>query len=363
MTFQGLVSSHMCRERKLRGQFVLLLLISLLVSYGLVFVNSMVEGIQQRYVMLGDGEITIQGAYPEGEQVVLASALIYGTDAVKPIALKGVGAGYFSDERKAALRSLSFAGEQDAHSVTLGRTLATELGLRLGDRALVVIAFEDSFRPVLCKVGGIYDSGYAELDANLAFLPSKALDPYGFPVQTELVVGKGLEQTLDRIRKEGYSARAWYEEEDDLVENLVTSRKLILVVFCVIILLAAYFASEFASVLIYDRRRDIALLSLLGSTHRSIMKAFIRGICILESAAVFLGLVLGIAVSFLSRPLLGAVADYGFPSLTYYLLTFTIKVPFGQLVLVTLFLLAASVVSATIGIRGIRRIEPLSLVA
>lgn len=363
MTFQRLVSSHLCRERKLRGQFVLLLLISLLVSYGLVFVNSMIEGIQQRYVMLGDGEITIQGAYPEGEQVILASALLYGTGSVKPVALKGVGEGYFSGGRKAALRSLSLSEEQDAHSVTLGRTLATELGLHLGDKALVVIAIGDSFRPMLCKVGGIYDSGYAELDANLAFLPSKALEPYGFPVQTELVVGKGLEQALQRIREEGYSAHAWYEKEDDLVENLVTSRKLILVIFCVIILLGAYFASEFASVLVYDRRRDIALLSLLGSTHRATMRAFIRGICLLESAAVCLGLVLGIGLSFLSRPMLGAIADYGFPSLTYYLLTFTIRMPLGQLALVSLFLLVSSVVSAAIGIRGIRRIEPLSLVA
>ncbi|MDD7201984.1 MAG: FtsX-like permease family protein [Sphaerochaetaceae bacterium] len=363
MTFQQLVSSHLIRERKLRGQFVLLLLISLLVSYGLVFVNSMVEGIQQRYVMLGDGEITVQGAYPEGEQVILASALIYGSSSVRPIALKGVGDSYFSAGRRAALRSLSRLEEQDTHSVTLGRTLANELDLKLGDKALVVIAIGDSFRPMLCKVGGIYDSGYAELDANLAFLPSKALEPYGFPVQTELVVGKGLEQSLRQIREEGYSARAWYEEEDDLVENLVTSRKLILVIFCVIILLGAYFASEFASVLVYDRRRDIALLSLLGSTRRSITRAFIRGICLLESMAVFLGLVLGILLSFLSRPLLGAISDYGFPSLTYYLLTFTIRIPLGQLALVALLLLVASVVSAAIGIRGIRKIEPLSLVA
>lgn len=363
MSFACFYSRHVLKEKKLKGQFVLLLLISLLVSYGLVFVNSMIEGIRERYVLLSDGEITVEGSYPGGDEVALASALIYGSDTVLPVALKGVDDSYLQGKRNRALRTLSLSEERDAHSVILGKSLAEQLGLHLNDRALIVIALGSSFRPLLAKVGGIYDSGYAELDANLVFLPFETLKPYGVPIQSELLAVEDVPKTLEKIREQGYQAHAWYEKENDLAQNLATSQKLIWFIFLVIILLAAYFASEFAVTLVYDRRRDIALLSLMGATHRTIMHAFARGICILESLAVFLGVLAGMLLSFLSKPIFGCVSDVGFPALKYYLLSFSIRIPWGQLVSFALLLLASSLVSALIGMRGMRRIDALFLVS
>ena len=200
MRFACFYSRHVLKEKKLKGQFVLLLLISLLVSYGLVFVNSMIEGIRERYVLLSDGEITVEGTYPEGDEVALASALIYGSDTVLPVALKGVDARYLQGKRNSALRMISLSEERDAHSVILGKSLAEQLGLRLNDRALIVIALGSSFRPLLAKVGGIYDSGYAELDTKLVFLPFETLKPYGVPIQSELLRVEEVPNKLEKIR-------------------------------------------------------------------------------------------------------------------------------------------------------------------
>ena len=86
------------------------------------------------------------------------------------------------------------------------------------------------------------------------------------------------------------------------------------------------------------------------------MHAFARGICILESLSVFLGVLAGMLLSFLSKPILGCVSDVGFPALKYYLLSFPIRIPCGQLVFFALLLLASSLVSALIGMQGMRRL-------
>jgi lipoprotein-releasing system permease protein len=72
------------------------------------------------------------------------------------------------------------------------------------------------------------------------------------------------------------------------------------------------------------------------------------------------GTLLGIVMSSNLSPLLSVVADRSIPSLSYYLLDFSVVYPLGDILVIVLVLLLVSVVSVQFSLRRVKRIEPLS---
>lgn len=354
MTFFSLLSRRLMKDRRLAGQFVLVLLSAALVSFGLVFVHSMVEGIRERYVLLGEGDVTIEGEYTEGEVVIAAQALLYGKTDVRPLMIKGVRDSYLSGERGKAL--VRFRGEgRSAHGIILSEQTAKDCGLGIGDKVLAAFSLSGSLRPLLCTVDGLYASGYREMDEHLAFMQFDTLVPYGFLVQTELIGKEPVDQILNRIREQGYNARPWWEREDAVAENLVTSERVVTMMFIVVVLLCAYFVGEFASTLLWDHRADIALLHLMGAGKSVLKSACLTAIALVALLAIVLGMALGILVSYLLVPLLPLLADKNIPSLSYYLLQFRIEVPMARLLEIMFLLLGASMLSGMLALRPLSK--------
>ena len=364
-TFVSLIAHKRLLDKRLRSQFFLILVVASLVTVSLTFVYSMSSGIANKYALLGNGHLAVDGKVPvmegiQAQEVLYCTALMYGQVETQTVAVKGIKEGYFTEER---LKEITLKKEELASSfpsVMISQSLAKKLDLRLGDKTMLLIIHEGTFKPVLCVVGSLYDSGYKELDDSLVFFPYDQLRRFDFPMRTELILeGKDIEKVKTQLKEQGYNVSAWYDQNRDMYDNLMTSQNAVVGVFLVVALLCAFFVSEFASSLINDHRKEISTLKLLGAPDEKIIKGYLLSIVLVTMSAVVFGTALGLLLTKLFHPVLLFLQKQDIGALSYYLLTFDLVVPFRPLSLVLLFLFALSVLSTLISLRSVKKIPVL----
>lgn len=92
-----------------------------------------------------------------------------------------------------------------------------------------MLVSDNGIRPQFCVVGSLYDSGYRELDANLAFCDYSLIHRLfkgSEETYHELLVTQDRIEPLKRdFKAEGYAVTSWDEENFTIATNLNTSRQ------------------------------------------------------------------------------------------------------------------------------------------
>ncbi len=356
-----------------------ILLISLVVAslvFAQIFVVSMSRGIADKYALLGNGHLQLhESAGLELEpieglldtQLVAQSyALIYSPEANKMVRLKGVGPDYFNDLRLSQLNmgSVEAADATNLPHILISTTLAEELGVAVNDRVALMLVSQSSIRPQLCVIRNLYDSGYKELDANLVFCDYELMQRlFGGKEETyyELLVEQSRMQSIKGdLQMQGYSVTSWDEENYSVATNLNTSRQAVLGVMVAVAILCGYFISELSRELVEDDKHKIAMLTLLGARKVFIRKVYFSTVMLVTLVSVLAGTLSGILLANNLAPLLAYIADKSIPSLSYYLLDFSIVIPSFDILSIILVLLLVSMISVQWSLRRVKVIEPLS---
>ncbi len=371
----GYKGSRAAKKRILFNLILITLVVSALV-FAQVFVVSMSRGIADKYALLGNGHLQIHEgsmlAVPEKEgvldiQLVAQSyALIYSPEGNKMVRLKGVEAEYFNDLRTSQITLQEGIPKESTtlEQVLLSTTLARELQVGIGDRVALMLVGESGIRPQFCVVGNLYDSGYQELDANLAFCDYDLIHRL-FKGSEEtyyelLVEPERIESLKQDYKVEGYTVTSWDEENFTIATNLNTSRQAVLGVMVAVAMLCGYFISELSRELVEDDKHQIAMLTLLGARHSLVRSVYFYTVMMVTVLSILGGTLLGILMSSNLSPILSMVADRSIPSLSYYLLEFNVVYPLGDILFIVLVLLLVSVLSVQFSLRRVKRIEPLS---
>ena len=356
-----------------------ILLISLVVAslvFAQIFVVSMSRGIADKYALLGNGHLQIHEraglelgpveGLLDTQLVAQSHALIYSPEANKMVRLKGVGPEYFNDLRLAQL-SMGVAEEGQATNlpqILISTTLAEELGVMMNDRVALMLVNQNSIRPQLCVIRNLYDSGYQELDANLVFCDYVLMHRlFGGKEETyyELLVEQSRMQSIKGdLLMQGYSVTSWDEENYSVATNLNTSRQAVLGVMVVVAILCGYFISELSRELVEDDKHKIAMLTLLGARRVFIRKVYFSTVMLVTLVSILAGTLAGMLLASNLGPLLSYIADKSIPSLSYYLLDFSISIPAFDILSIILVLLFVSMISVQWSLRRVKVIEPLS---
>ncbi|MCK9192046.1 MAG: hypothetical protein M0P10_10965 [Sphaerochaetaceae bacterium] len=368
-----LFSSH---KKKLKGSFILISLVVMLLVMSQIFVDSMSEGIVKRYALLGSGHIETSvledvSSYDfieEENDVSKGSALAYGADEVSQVVmLKGVDDSYFKKERASVINFNMTDETSTLSNIYISKILSEQLNIGLGDK-MAIVADNGASRlfPKLCFVKGIYDSGYKELDQYLIFCDKLLLSKIynnNLEQHKEIILNDGISvQTATSImNNDGINAIPWYSMERDLYANLLTSTQTLLIVFLAIALLSGFFISSVASDLISSSHRNIAINKLLGLSSKKIRWVYFIAIEIVTLLSILCGMILGIAMSFIFPVFLQFLAKQSISSLSWYLLTFDINIPIRKLLLITLSLLTVSFLSVYLSLKRANKIEPMYL--
>jgi lipoprotein-releasing system permease protein len=371
----GIKSSAAAKRRILFNVLLISLVVAALV-FAQLFVVSMSRGIANKYALLGNGHLQVHEdagtTIPEHEHIVDVQlvaqtySLVYSPSKNLMVRLKGVGNSYFNELRQSELTFLDTPLETKGSSlpqILLSTSIAEKLEVGQGDRVALMMISNNSLRPQLCIVGNLYDSGYKELDENLAFCDFSLFEKlFASKADTyfELLVDDGeLSAVRSSLEKEGLSVTSWDQENYAVATNLETSRQAVLGVMIIVAILCGYFISELSRELIEDDKSRIALLKLLGAGNPLIRGVYFSTVMLVTLISIVLGTVGGVLMGLNLGSMLLFLAQKSIPALSFYLLDFQVIIPYVDIAIILIVLVLVSSLSVLWSLRRVRKIPLL----
>jgi len=200
--------------------------------------------------------------------------------------------------------------EPGSRRMILGRVLAAELGLRLGDPVTVLLPRADETGNLVPEIGaftvsGIFEVGLADHDATLALVPLADLallaggaapagvrlrfeDPIDAPVLARAVAA-ALGGSLE--------VRDWTEDHAAYFHAIRLEKTMMTLILLLIVAVAAFNIVASLVMVVSDKRTDIAILRTLGLARRAVVGIFVTQGTVIGWLGTAAGVALGLALA------------------------------------------------------------------
>jgi lipoprotein-releasing system permease protein len=198
--------------------------------------------------------------------------------------------------------------------IILGRRLAGQLGVSLGEAVQLVSPLgTPSALGVIPRirrfyVAGIFESGMHEYDNTLVYMnlpdAQKFFDLGDVATTVEIRVRDVYQarEVANRIQQElgfPYFAEDWSRLWPNLFSALRLEKTVYFLVLLLMILVGAFNIISTLTMVVMEKRKDIAVLQSMGATRRSIKRIFLIKGCVIGGIGTFFGLLLGYGVCLL----------------------------------------------------------------
>jgi lipoprotein-releasing system permease protein len=251
----------------------------------------------------------ITAATPERQGTVLLAA---GTRSAG-VTLRCVDPGAFARDDGLHRYLSTAAGSLDLNgprTILLSAALARTLGIGAGDELLSVAGLPSAGaalpRVTRFTVGGVYETGYQELDKAVAyagleaaasalprgartFLGIKVADPFG-PLTAVA------DQVADALGSET-SVASWRDLERTRLASFETTRWLLVLIMGLVAMVAAANVSSTVLMLVLERRQEIAILLGIGARPAVLTRSFLFAGLVAAVAGTTLGTAIGLVVA------------------------------------------------------------------
>jgi lipoprotein-releasing system permease protein len=195
--------------------------------------------------------------------------------------------------------------------IVLGRFLAIDLGVRIGDGVVLLIPRPDgrgSLEPVLERfvVRGVFEAGVQDHDASLALIHmddaarllgiGDAVTSVRFltdDVMSAPAVAAALSDSLDA----GYRTSDWTIENESYFRAIRLEKMMMSILLSLIIGVAAFNIVASLVMVVTDKTTDIAILRTLGMSPGDVVKVFFIQGAVIGWLGVFVGVVAGIVLA------------------------------------------------------------------
>ena len=197
------------------------------------------------------------------------------------------------------------------YNIIVGEILARYLGVAIGDDISVILP-RVTVTPVglfprvkRFHVSGIFQVG-AALDGSTVFIhlaDGQKLFQYGDKVKglrlqlDDLFNVEATLPTLLTLMPAGSSATSWTQTQGSLFAAVKMERLMVSLLLLIIVAIAAFNIVSILTMMVADKRADIAVLRTMGATPRTIMAVFmIQGISV-GAVGIVLGIIIGVPVA------------------------------------------------------------------
>lgn len=298
-------------------------------------------------------------------------------------------------------------GLEKNKSVIIGRSLAEELQLKVGDTLKILTYIYDSDnqtarvtpRPNRLTIVGIYSVGYQELDKvsvfisletgkrmlafnqSEQFLKIKVKDPF-----KDFMI---LEEKIQNSIKNQYdvgTVRSWYTLKENHYKAYETTKWLLFFIMMLIVLVAAFNISSSMYMVVMDKMQEIGILKSMGASPSTITFSFIVVGFLSGFIGVISGMIVGLLIAvnineviqsieivinffvfvfnYIMKPFIGEQnIDYIYLlNPEYYLEVIPIRLEFFIITLVVISALALSVCFAYFPARRAGKTKPLEVI-
>ena len=201
---------------------------------------------------------------------------------------------------------------EELPGIVIGSTLKETLAVELGDCVQVTsptigYSFSDGhLRPPVAKqfrVQGVFKAGFDQYDSKLMY--ADLYEAQAFYGAGDTVTGVEMRirdidesaevvQRVDALLSNGiYHTMDWEELNHGLFTALRIQQILMSLVLALIILVAAFTVIATLIMIVFDKKREIAVLKAMGATDSSLLRAFLYQGLIIGFAGTLVGLGLG----------------------------------------------------------------------
>ena len=202
-------------------------------------------------------------------------------------------------------------GTVELSGLLVGQELARQLGVAPGDAVSVVSPLGTPGpagmvpRVKRFVIAGVFDSGMYDYDTTLAYMALPDAQRFfelkdtvsGIEVRVADVYGardvaRQIETALGGFP---YRARDWMEVNRNLFSALKLEKVVYGIVLCLIVVVAAFNILATLTMVVKEKRRDIAILKAMGGTNAAIGRIFVLNGTVIGLAGTLIGNVLGLA--------------------------------------------------------------------
>ena len=375
------------KKGRLTGCMILIALVMAPLVCALIFSESMMAVITNKYIYLSDGHIQIS----EGQktinnfditciddyaisidEVTTGYALMYSSTNTCSIMIKGVDEQYFNQQRMSQIKieTSNTDSKSNVKGICISKTTAKKLGVTIGDRVALMVVPDNPdkvLRPVLVRIDGLFSSGYDQLDQYIAFLDieyAKTLYSMSSSTSYEILIKDQYVEdlrALEPIVGRNFNISYWDQNNVSVYENFITSKQMILIILILIVCVAAFYTASVAQQMIQDDINEIAIAKLIGASDKLVKNTAFISIYTVTIAGMLLGIVFGIIIGINLGPILTWLSSLGIESFTYYLLDFKITIPWLRILIIGSCLLIVSLVAIKLALRKTKTITPIRL--
>ncbi|NTU59481.1 MAG: lipoprotein-releasing ABC transporter permease subunit [Deltaproteobacteria bacterium] len=204
----------------------------------------------------------------------------------------------------------------DVPGILIGREMARNMGLFVGDRVQVVSPVGSStpvgFVPRLraFRVAGIFASGMYEYDTSFVFVALGEAQDFlrlgdavsGVEVRVkDIYEARAIARQIEGRLGPGHVARDWSEMNRNLFSALKLEKKVMSIILALIVLVAAFNITSTLIMVVLEKSREIAILKSMGATNRSIRRVFVLEGMVIGGLGTGAGLLGGWLLCFLLR--------------------------------------------------------------
>jgi ABC-type lipoprotein release transport system permease subunit len=214
-----------------------------------------------------------------------------------------------NDPYREGLVSGEFLTPDDREGILIGRPLAAKMGLSVGDQIdLTANTSNGGVNEQLFTIRGIYSTETRAFDNAIVFLPlakAQAMTQTENHASTIFVLLKDKDQTqavVNALQSTNYKILTWTTMNDVIIQTESLANSYMSLFYLIVLAVTATVIINTLVMAVFERTREIGILSAIGMKSRRIMAMFLAETSILAVGGILLGLVLGVSVvSYLER--------------------------------------------------------------
>jgi len=262
-----------------------------------------------------------------------------------------------------------------SNQILLGRFVAANLRVEVGDRITLWVAEVEAGRPkprrTSFTVAGIFSAGVEAHDANLALThlgdASRLNGLDGRPEAIAVRLDEPMNvASVERVLRErlgtGYRWSNWAEENRSLFQAMAIEKTMITIVLMFIAGIAAFNIVASLMMVVNEKEKGIAILRTMGLSPKKLTRIFLVQGALIGVGGTLAGVVIGLALALNLETILPWLEQtFGFqimPGDVYYVTRVPSEIRLGDLLLIPGFALAMTLLATVYPSRRAAKIEP-----
>jgi ABC-type lipoprotein release transport system permease subunit len=208
-----------------------------------------------------------------------------------------------NDPYREGLVSGEFLTPDDREGLLVGRPLAEKMGLEAGDQInLTANTSNGDVSEQLFTIRGIYSTETRAFDTAIVFLPlqkAQAITGTENHASTIFVLLKDKDQTdavINALQSSKYKILSWTKMNEVIIQTENMANSYMVLFYLIVLGVTATVIINTLIMAVFERTREIGILSAIGMRGRRIMAMFLAESSLLAVGGILLGLVLGLLV-------------------------------------------------------------------